>query len=67
MDLFRISKELQSGVCNHGECKSHAARRKELFHRAEEEAAGAIVSRESTSGTEKSKQSGFSLVELLPG
>ena len=59
MGLFRISKELQPGVCNHGECKSRAARRKELFYREEKEAAAAIVSKESTPGIEKAKQSGF--------
>ena len=37
MGLFRISKELQSGVYNHGECKSRAASRKELFYREEKE------------------------------
>ena len=49
MGFFGISRELQLGVCNHGEpCASpHMAREGELFHREEKDVERAMVKEES--------------------
>ena len=62
MDLFRISKELQSGVCNNGmPCASPpAARGEKLSYTGKEEVGRAIVKKSPRCG-------GFSLAELLAG
>ena len=59
MGLFRISRELQFGVCNHGEPRASplTAREGELFYREEKEVGRALVNR----------VHGLSLAELLPG
>ena len=56
MGFFGISKELQFGVCKHGEpCTSpHMAREGECFYRGEKEAG---------EGCSKQRVHGFSLVE----
>ena len=60
MGLFGISRELQFGICSHGEPRAslHAAREGELFYRGEKEVWRAAVVK---------RAHGFSLAESLPG
>ena len=64
--LFRINKELQFGIRNHG--KPHASSKKQgeekLFYRGKEEVERTIVNKESIGGNESPMCRGFSLVEF---
>ena len=66
MDLFRISKELQCGICKHGKrgASLPATRKEEISHRGEKKVGRATVDKVSTGGTESWMCSGFSLAEL---
>ena len=47
MGLFWISRELQFGVCNHGEPPARPGRKGVCFYREEKEIERALVSQES--------------------
>ena len=65
MSLFKISKEFQFGVFNHGKThtSSQQKRRGELIFRGNKKAGRAIGNKESIKEIESSKHSGFSLAE----
>ena len=71
MGLFRISKELQFKVYNHGEPRAslHKARKEECFYREEKEVRRAIVNKEPLPGGRKEEKVGRAIVnkEPLPG
>ena len=57
MGLFRISKELQFEVCNHGEPRASSEQqvKEKLFYRREGIVGGTIVNKESTGIIESSR------------
>ena len=66
MSLFGINRELQLGICKHGEplARSKQQGEEKLFHRGEEDVGRANVNKESIGGTQSSQCTGFSLAEL---